>query len=117
VRDGKEGGKRAASMLKQAIEEELRASGPAAAHHAQVIVRVYANMKGLAKTYKEMDVLQQATPFEDFVRGFNMGDAMCDYIDAGDGKECSDAKIKGRKRVRRRSISALTVRSDILARP
>ena len=94
VRGGKEGGKRAASMLKQAVEDELRASGPAGAHHAQVIVRVYANMKDLAKTYQDTRILPQATYFKDFVRGFNMGDPMCDYVDAGDGKECSYVKIK-----------------------
>jgi hypothetical protein len=96
VKEGIDGGKRAASLLKQVIKEELRISNPSTAQHVQVVVRVYANMKGLAKTYKDMDILPQATSFEDFVRGFNMGDVMCDYVDAGSGKECSDVKIKGR---------------------
>jgi hypothetical protein len=30
-----------------------------------------------------------------FVRGFNMGHPMCDFIDAGDGKEGADSKLKG----------------------
>jgi hypothetical protein len=89
------GGRKAASLLKQAVEEELRSSVPSAAHHMQVIVRVYANVKGLAKTYKDMEIVPQSGSFEDFVRGFNMGDSMCDYVDAGNGKECSDEKIKG----------------------
>ena len=104
-------------MLKQAVEDEIRAPGRAAAHRTHVIVRVYTNMKGLAKTYKDMEILPQATCFEDFVRGFNMGDPMCDYVDAGDGKECSDTKIKGKHYMQRCSIPALTVRSDVLARP
>jgi hypothetical protein len=52
-------------------------------------------MKGLAKTYKEMDVLPESASLDEFVRGVNMGDPMCDYVDAGNGKECSDEKIKG----------------------
>jgi hypothetical protein len=97
VKEGADGGKRAASLLKQAVEEELRACDPSAAQHVQVVVRVYANMQGLTKTYKEMGFLPQSTTFEEFVRGFNMGDVMCDYVDAGNGKECSDAKVKGKR--------------------
>ncbi len=59
-----------------------------------MIVRVYANVKGLAKAYRESEILSETT-FVDFVRGFNMGNTMCDYIDAGNGKECSDEKVKG----------------------
>jgi len=92
---GLDGGKRTANLLKQAVEEELKSSVPTTAHHSQVIIRVYANVKGLVKTYKEMEVLSEPT-FDEFVRGFNMGDAMCDYIDAGNGKECSDEKVKGK---------------------
>jgi hypothetical protein len=91
-----DGGKRTASLLKQAVEEELQSSVPSTAHLVQVIVRVYANVKGLAKTYKEMEILPESASLDEFVRGFNMGDAMCDYVDAGNGKECSDEKVKGR---------------------
>jgi hypothetical protein len=93
-----DGGKRAVVLLKQAVEEELRTSIPSAAHHVKVVVRVYANIRGLANAYCEMEILPQPVLFEDFVRGFNMGDAMCDYVDAGNGKECSDEKVKGKSR-------------------
>ena len=102
-----DGGKRTASLLKQAVEEELQSSVPSTAHHMQVIVRVYANVKGLAKAYKEMEILPESASLDEFVRGFNMGDAMCDYVDAGNGKECSDEKVKGRPpTVRQCSVSA-----------
>ena len=61
----------------------------------KIVIRVYANLKGLARTYKDMDILSEPGQLEEFVRGFNMGDAMCDYVDAGTGKECSDEKVKG----------------------
>jgi hypothetical protein len=60
-----------------------------------VVVRVYANVRGLAKTYRDNGILPDLR-FDDFVRGFNMGDVMCDYVDAGNGKECADEKVKGR---------------------
>lgn len=94
IKQGLEGGKKTASLLKQAVTEALRSSVPAAAHPLQVLVRVYANMKGLAKTYKEMEVVPEVT-FEDFVRGFNKVSPLYDYIDAGDGKECADVKVNG----------------------
>lgn len=61
-----------------------------------MIVYVYANIKGLAKTYKGLNILPECASLEEFVCGFNMRDASCDYVDAGKGKECSDVKIKGR---------------------
>ena len=90
---GLDGGKRTASLLKRAVEEELKSSTPTTAPHLQVAIRVYANVKGLAKTYEDMEILSS---LDEFIRGFNMGDVMCDYIDAGNGKECSDEKVKGK---------------------
>ena len=98
VKQGLDGGKRTASLLKQAVEADLRSLMPSEAHHTRVTIRVYANVKGLAKTYKEMEILPESASFDHFIRGFNMGDVMCDYVDAGDGKECSDEKIKGATR-------------------
>ncbi|KAG4276048.1 hypothetical protein FPRO04_14292 [Fusarium proliferatum] len=94
VRDGLEGGKRTASILKQAVEGELKSFDPSMPHHLQVIVRVYANLKGLAKTYKDTSILPAPDSLEAFVSGFNMGDTLCDYVDAGNGKECADEKVK-----------------------
>lgn len=39
--------------------------------------------------------MPDSTSFEDFVRGFNTVHPMCDFVDAGCGKECADEKIKG----------------------
>lgn len=58
-------------------------------------MRVYSNMKGLEKVYKDSNILPRSECFGEFIRGFNMGDPMCDYVDAGNGKECSDEKVKG----------------------
>ncbi|KAK3934709.1 hypothetical protein QBC46DRAFT_399126 [Diplogelasinospora grovesii] len=91
VQEGMNGGRKAASLLKQAVEEALKSN----AAHRHVVIRVYSNVKGLAKTYKGADVLSEgSTSFDEFIRGFNMSDPMCDYIDSGNGKECADVKIK-----------------------
>ncbi|KAK3337556.1 hypothetical protein B0T19DRAFT_413070 [Cercophora scortea] len=102
LRQGLDGGKKTASLLKQAVENELwsRASPDTdVSPNLQVLVRVYANMRGLAKTYKEMDILPDVASLDEFVRGFNMGDALCDFVEAGNGKECSDEKVKAMFRV------------------
>ncbi|KAB5526489.1 hypothetical protein GE09DRAFT_1151585 [Coniochaeta sp. 2T2.1] len=96
VAQGLDGGKRAAAQLRKAVENDLKSSVPASAH-LPVISRVYANVAGLSKTYTEHGILSEPTIVA-FIRGFNMGETMCDYVDAGTGKECSDEKVKGHVR-------------------
>lgn len=92
VRDGLLGGKRVASLLKKAITEDIKTRFPSLPANAQVVIRVYANLKGLSKKYREL--LPESASFEDFVRGYNTVHPTCDFIDAGCGKECADEKIK-----------------------
>ncbi|UQC90156.1 CCCH zinc finger DNA binding protein [Colletotrichum lupini] len=94
IEQGLEGGKKAASLLRLAVFDELKAIDPCLPHHLQLAVRVYANLKGLAKTYTEMGIIPDPSVLDDFVRGFNMWNAMCDFVDAGNGKECTDEKLK-----------------------
>jgi hypothetical protein len=63
--------------------------------NVQVFIRVYANFKGLAKTYVDTKIIKSSTEMDEFIRGFNMEDPLCDFIDAGTGKECSDEKLRG----------------------
>lgn len=59
-------------------------------------VRIYANTKGLAWAYGYNKILDVADDLHMFIRGFNMGHPMCDFVDADDGKECADSKLKGK---------------------
>jgi len=93
VQKGLEGGKKAACLLKQAIETELKTSIPDISHHMDVIIRVFANIEGLSMIYRESKIAPESTTI-DFIRGFNMGHALCDFVDAGNGKECADEKVK-----------------------
>lgn len=63
--------------------------------HILIRVRIYANIKGLALVYYYNKILDSADDLYIFVRGFNMGYPMCDFIDAGNRKECADSKLKG----------------------
>lgn len=107
MKHGIDGGKKTARLLKQVAKDELLSLIPSTAHHVQVHVRVYANLKGLEKTYQDLGILPSSASFCHFIRGFNMGDAMCDYVDAGDEKECSDEKIRGtvKHRLKHRCLS------------
>lgn len=56
---------------------------------------MYANFRGLSKTYADKSILPDATVFHDFVLGFNKAHPLCDFIDAGNHKEAADSKLKG----------------------
>lgn len=57
---------------------------------------MYANVAGLAKTYYDTSVVSSQDVLNSFIQGFNMEDTLCDFVDAGSGKECSDVKIGGK---------------------
>ncbi|KAL0944826.1 CCCH zinc finger DNA binding protein [Colletotrichum truncatum] len=94
VKDGFAGGKKTAGLLRKQVSKELTASGFDLPPHSHIVIRVYANLKGLGKTYQDIGILENCGVLEEFVRGFNMGAPLCDYIDAGNGKECADEKVK-----------------------
>jgi hypothetical protein len=50
---------------------------------------------GLTKLYRETNLLRPGEDLSNFIRRFNMESPLCDFIDAGDDKECADVKIKG----------------------
>ncbi|KAK1978457.1 hypothetical protein LZ30DRAFT_728836 [Colletotrichum cereale] len=95
IEQGLEGGKKASSFVRQAMLSELKSVDPSLPHHLQFVVRVFANLKGLAKTYTELGTILDPSVLYEFVRGFNMTNPMCEFVDAGNGKECADEKMKG----------------------
>jgi hypothetical protein len=89
-----EGGKDAAHRLRTAVCEYVTRELDLP-RHIQIRIRIYANTKSLASAYCHDKVLDSPVELDLFVRGFNMGHPMCDFVDAGNGKECADAKLKG----------------------
>ena len=68
---------------------------PDTSHEFDVMIFIFANIRGLTKAYTDATIIQQREDLDRFIRGFNMGHALTNYIDAGNGKECSDTKIRG----------------------
>ncbi|KAH6679186.1 C-x8-C-x5-C-x3-H type zinc finger protein-like protein [Halenospora varia] len=62
--------------------------------HTKICVRIYENTKGLASAYCYNKILDSTADLDVFVRGFNMGYPMCDFVGAGDGRECADSELK-----------------------
>ncbi|GLA34045.1 hypothetical protein AnigIFM63309_004072 [Aspergillus niger] len=94
IRQGYNGGRKAAMLLRKSVERHIRDIDPQASPNIQYRIRVYANVPGLMKTYREAHILRSNEALDPFIRGFNMENSLCDFIDAGNGKECSDVKIR-----------------------
>ena len=96
VKDVYAGGQTAAQLLHDAVLEYIRVEVSHLPQDLEVVIKVYGNMKGLCKLYCDAKILDQRESFESFVRAFNMNHPSCDFVDAGNGKECSDDKVRGR---------------------
>ncbi|RAL12782.1 CCCH zinc finger DNA binding protein [Aspergillus homomorphus CBS 101889] len=94
IKEGHDGGRKAALLLRQSVERYIRDIDAQASPSLQYKVCVYANTPGLEKAYREAKVLRSNETLDPFIRGFNMESSQCDFIDAGNGKECSDVKIR-----------------------
>jgi len=95
VQKGAKGGREAVHLLKIAATSHIQDIYDGPPTNFRILIRVFANTKGLAKTYKDARILSDGKELESFMRGFNMADPHCEFIDAGDGKECSDRKLEG----------------------
>lgn len=91
VKQGLEGGKKAAYALRAAVAEY---SGERA-HQVEFIAKVFANVGGLGKAMFRDGSLENMSDLKDFTLGFTQAKASFDFIDVGYGKERADSKIKG----------------------
>ncbi|KAL8882974.1 MAG: hypothetical protein Q9198_000105 [Flavoplaca austrocitrina] len=88
------GGEEAAELLRTAIRRYLQKSDLDVQADIETIVRVFANMRGLGKTLVDAKIMDNPEDLGRFVCGFNKKFTSFDFVDAGNGKECSDAKLK-----------------------
>jgi hypothetical protein len=91
IRQGLEGGKKAANALRNAALEQC----PNIPDDVEVIAKIFANVSGLAKAMKRVGVLDNPEDLREFTLGFTQGKASFDFIDVGHGKERADSKIRG----------------------
>ncbi|KAL2256218.1 hypothetical protein VTK26DRAFT_2010 [Humicola hyalothermophila] len=90
VRQGIEGGKKAAYALRAAILEQCGAH----AKGVEVIAKIYANLAGLCKAMRRDGCLTNESDLKDFTLGFTQAKASFDFVDVGYGKERADNKIR-----------------------
>ncbi|OGM39778.1 CCCH zinc finger DNA binding protein [Aspergillus bombycis] len=94
IQSGYDGGQKAVQLLRKAVEDYLFQLDPEANPRIQCKIRVYANVSGLSKTYRDTSIAPVDGTLEAFIQGFNMENGLCDFVDAGNGKECSDVKLR-----------------------
>ncbi|KIW22014.1 uncharacterized protein PV07_12588 [Cladophialophora immunda] len=93
VKKGIAGGDEAAKLLRKAVFDYMRYDDNFK-HDHKIVIRVYANLRGLSHAYAEKGILKTTSVFTDFVLGFNKAHPLCDFIDAGNHKEAADSKLK-----------------------
>ncbi|GAQ09766.1 hypothetical protein ALT_7087 [Aspergillus lentulus] len=96
VKDGKHGGLEAARLLIQAVQDHIQKVDPEASPIISCKIRVFANVEGLTEAYRNNNVLSAGESLTSFIQGFNQENALCDFVDAGNGKECADVKLRAR---------------------
>ncbi|KAM0107149.1 hypothetical protein ACP6JB_007256 [Aspergillus fumigatus] len=95
VKDGKHGGLEAARLLIQAVQDHIHKVDPEAPPNISCKIRVFANIEGLTEAYRNNNILSVEESLTSFIQGFNQENALCDFVDAGNGKECADVKLRG----------------------
>ncbi|KAF2873614.1 hypothetical protein BDV95DRAFT_348737 [Massariosphaeria phaeospora] len=93
LRSGQKGGQDAASRLYNAVVNCIQLDYSSIPTDAQVVCRIYANVRGLADVLVRAGVIEEATSFEEFTRGLTTGKALFDFIDVGAGKDRADKKL------------------------
>lgn len=90
------GGAEAAQQLLSDVKSYVKANpSKDISTDFEVMVNVYANKKGLAKTLTEAGYLSGEAELESFFRQFNQSQPLFHFIDCGYGKESADAKLRG----------------------
>lgn len=92
MRGGIPGGQEAAKRLLTAVRDEYKYEADFD-HREAIVIKIYANIKGLAQTYDEQGIAS-TTEVADFITGFNKVFPLCDLIDAGNAKDGADRKVQ-----------------------
>ncbi|KAI0137117.1 hypothetical protein BJ170DRAFT_44433 [Xylariales sp. AK1849] len=89
IKQGLEGGKKAAYALRQAVAAQCQ--NP---EETEIIAKVVANLTGLNKAMKRDGSVDSENDLKDFMLGFTQAKASFDFVDVGHGKERADSKIQ-----------------------
>jgi len=95
LREGEQGGRRAAVKLFADIHEYIENECQDIPFGYRIVCRIYANVRGLGDVLVRRGIYEDIIEFEDFARGFTRGKTLFDFIDVGAGKDRADEKIIG----------------------
>ena len=98
----------AADTMNNAVLSWAKDTIPEIPEDTQVVVRVYANVKGIADACASNGIISHPSQVEEFVRGFTSVNSLSDFTNVG-GLESVDGKIIGKCN---NSISAQQLNTD-----
>ena len=88
------GGRLAADELLARVKEYLQNLN-LEVENTDVVVRAYANVRGLGKACVKNDLMRPTADLGLFANGFTGRHPLFDFVDVGVGKERADHKIRG----------------------
>ena len=94
LNSGAVGGRDAADELNGRIRDYLHSLDLDLAH-TRIIVRAYADVKGLQARCIKNEKMKPGSSMLQFTHGFNQRQGLFDFVDVGPGKESADNKIRG----------------------
>ena len=94
LRQGAVGGAKAAQQLFVELQENFwKFDG---SKGWKVMVRIFLKLEGLQQTCLNQHLLQDDSTLRQFAAGFTQNQPLFDFIDACQGKERADYKLKGK---------------------
>ncbi|KAI1328047.1 C-x8-C-x5-C-x3-H type zinc finger protein-like protein [Xylariaceae sp. FL0255] len=87
LRQGVEGGRRAANELRKAVAEHC-------APETEIVAKIIANLTNLNRLLGRNGCVETEANLPEFVTGFNQSKASFDFLDIGFGKERAESKLK-----------------------
>lgn len=96
LKKGESGGKESASILWSATRDYVHRLIPDLSSDFKIVVRIYANLKGLGDVCHRAAILENPATVENFARGFTGSKQLFDFVDVGIGKDRADDKISGK---------------------
>ncbi|KAH8434157.1 uncharacterized protein LDX57_011795 [Aspergillus melleus] len=93
LRDPQKGAPEAALRLRQAVRSHLKDT-PLGTEQVPVIVRIFVNLTGLAKSLCTAKVIEQEAHMRLFAELFTNSRAEFDFVNVGHGKENADSKMR-----------------------
>lgn len=96
IKKGEAGGKESAAILWSSTRDYVHNVIPDLSTDYKIVVRIYANLKGLGDVCHRAAILENPSTIENFARGFTGSKQLFDFVDVGIGKDRADDKISGR---------------------